>query len=291
MISFSAKFIEVTMGAIGLKKLLDKKRLKPDRENKHGKPPAKIANRYDVTFFNIDDMDCYSIKSAKNPKKHIVYFHGGAYTSQARSPHWYVIGKLLKNIECTVTFVNYPLTPEVTCDITVSTVLDIYKYLFKNSKEEIILMGDSAGGGLSLAVAQNIRDQKISPKPSKLVLLSPWLDVSMDYEISENTQKMDKMLSVEGLKIVGKKYAGKKGPKDPLCSPIFGSVAGLGEISVFTGTYDIIYSDSVRLKEKLEKQKTSFEYHEYKKMQHTWMVLPMPEGSDALKKAYAFIKR
>lgn len=205
--------------------------------------------------------------------------------------HWKIIKHILNEIDCTITFINYPLVPEYTCFDTINMVMDAYSYLCNSSNQEIILMGDSAGGGLALALAQNISANNINSKPSKIILLSPWLDVSMQNEISEDLAARDLILDENTLKIIGKRYAGELNSANHLCSPLYGNLTDIGEIALFTGTSDILNGQAKILKDKVHENNGSLVYYEYENMQHVWVGYPIPEAKDALNKVCAYIKK
>ena len=262
--------------------------VKPDRRTRFSKPPRLLKKYYSITHQYISGCNCYTLNSAKTPQHHIFYFHGGAYVSKARLPHWYAIDYFLKHVACQVTFVDYPLAPTFNCEDTLSATLEIYQTISRDLP--ITLMGDSAGGGLCLALAQQVQANQIKPSPKNLVLLSPWLDISMSEEYTREMRKKDKMLTVSGLKRNGLAYAGNKDVFDPLCSPLFGNLNDLSRILIFTGSHDLIALDSRRLHARLIQENIKHSFFEYPEMQHVFMLAPIPEGIDALKKACAFIQ-
>jgi len=209
---------------------------------------------------------------------------------QASKMHWRIVESILNEIQCAVTFINYPLTPENTCGDTINMAADTYAYLCCENCQKMILMGDSAGGGLALALAQHIKAKDSMRKPSKIVLLSPWLDVSMDNDISVEQVSKELILDEETLKTIGKTYAGDLDTKNPLCSPLYGEMADIGEIALFTGTSEVLNMQAEILKEKATRNNNSPAYYEYEDMQHVWICFPIPEAKDAMEKICAFIK-
>ncbi len=189
-----------------------------------------------------------------------------------------------------VTFIHYPLVPESTCADTIERVTDAYIALCPEGPQEIILMGDSAGGGLALSLAQRIKARTIRPAPSKIVLFSPWLDVSMQTDIPAERAMQDVILDAAVLKICGERYAGTLDTTDPRCSPLFGDLADIGSVALFTGTNDLLNGQAQALKDKVLGCNGSISFHEYEGMQHVWMCFPIPEARDALQKACEFIK-
>ena len=132
-------------------------------------------------------------------------------------------------------------------------------------------MGDSAGGGLALALYEKISTDFIDI-PSKTILISPWLDVRMQNENINEVSKNDDILSKEKLILAGRAYAGKDGMDKYLVNPIMGDLSKLNNISIFTGTYDILNPDALLLKEKADKVGGDVKLKVYDKAKHIWLI-------------------
>lgn len=291
MISKRARIFEKGLSSFGMRRIIANIMLNPKRNQKCDEPPKRFYKKYTVEHCVIDNNKCITIKHAVNPQKHIFYFHGGAYTIQAKKTHWHIVDRLLQKTQCTITFVNYPLAPEFTCPDTINMISKAYAYFCEAGDQETILMGDSAGGGLALALALLIKQNYDLPQPSKLVLLSPWLDVSMQISTSAELEKSDLLLDKEVLKAVGKKYAGELSTKDPLCSPLYGNLMDIGAVAMFTGTNDILHVQAKRLRDILADKNQKIAYYEYEAMQHVWIAFPIPEAEEALNQVAAFINQ
>jgi acetyl esterase/lipase len=289
MISKEAKNIEYVLRKLKLRDRISKMILAPKRNTRYKLPPKRMMKRYDVEHITIDGWDCFSLQSGPNPTKNIIYFHGGAYAMEAQKVQWDIVNNILSEADCMVTFVDYPLAPEYTCVDTINMVKNTYRHFCKETKQEIILMGDSAGGGLALALAQIIKMESGIMNPSKIILLSPWLDISMTDNISVDQENNDVMMDRQTLRVAGEKYIGELSPKNPLCSPIYGNVLDMGSIVIFTGTSEILNPQAKILKEKIENSNGKIVYHEYKGMQHMWLAYPIPEARDAMKKVCRLI--
>jgi acetyl esterase/lipase len=128
---------------------------------------------------------------------------------------------------------DYPLAPAVTAKASFAMVEQVYKDLLtKVSAEKVIFMGASAGAGFALALAQKLKKEGLL-QSEQVILLSPWLDTTMNNLDAVEAEKEDPWLSIEGLRGAGKLWAGELDGKDPLLSPIYRSVAGL----VWCGRY------------------------------------------------------
>ena len=140
---------------------------------------------------------------------------------------------------------DYPLAPASTVERTLPWTLARYSDLAAEGRP-VVVMGDSAGGGLALSTAVAAREAGL-PQPRRLVLLSPWLDVGMTAPDGALLDAGDVMLSRSGLVRAGIQYAGTAGPSDRRASPLFADLAGLPPTLVLAGTADQLVADSRRL--------------------------------------------
>ena len=202
----------------------------------------------------------------------ILYLHGGSYVAEATEKHWQFLENIVTDTGATVILPDYPLTPKYTYHDVFDMIVPFYKELLqKISSDSLVLMGDSAGGGMGLALLEEIKKQEI-PMPSQTILISPWLDVTLENPQIDEVQKLDKQLSKEALKLAGITYAGEDGMNSYLVNPILGDLTGLENICVFIGTYDILNPDVHLLKEKAEKVGTIINVYEYKEASHIWVI-------------------
>jgi len=183
------------------------------------------------------------------------------------------------------------LAPEFNYKNTIEMVQKTYNQLTTTySEDRFMLMGDSSGGGLALAFAQKLVIENASILPVKNILFSPWLDISMQNPMIKLSEKSDKILPLNGLIDAGKKYAGGDDLNYYLLSPINGELNGVGDTIVFFGTEELFYADCKKLEEKAKKSNANFKFFEYNKMQHDWVIIPIPEAEQAIKTAIEFIK-
>lgn len=211
-------------------------------------------------------------RNIKSNEKYILYFHGGSYVAEATQNHFKFLEKIAKDTKYTIIMPDYPLTPKYTYDDVFDMVVPLYKEIMsKIDNNELILMGDSAGGGLALALYEKISTDFIDI-PSKTILISPWLDVRMQNENINEVSKNDDILSKEKLILAGRAYAGKDGMDKYLVNPIMGDLSKLNNISIFTGTYDILNPDAMLLKEKADKVGGDVKLKVYDKAKHIWLI-------------------
>ena len=159
---------------------------------------------------------------------------------------------LSKRFNLTVLHVEYRLSPEHELPAAVDDTIAIYHALLKRnfSSSQLLLMGDSAGGGLSLLVTQALIKQQL-PLPRGLVLLSPWTDISSSGEShvrNVNTEVVLTMYERDWIiqRLLGSNH-GQIPPDDPRYSPLFGSSAGFPPMFINVGTAEILEDDSRRV--------------------------------------------
>ena len=215
----------------------------------------------------------------------VIYLHGGIYVNEIRLPHIIFCDKLAKKVNACVFAPIYPLAPNHSYEETYDIVEKLYDY-FLTLKKPVIIIGDSAGGGLSAAFSEHLA-VKNKPQPENLILISPWVDVSMsgDYDV-----EFDPMLGVDGLRKMGETWAGNLDPKNYKVSPLFGQVSKLPKTTLFVGTHEIFYPDVVKFHDKLKNNGVDAELIVGEEMTHVYPVYPLvPESKEAFRKIVEII--
>ncbi|WBW95708.1 alpha/beta hydrolase [Oceanirhabdus sp. W0125-5] len=239
----------------------------------------------------VNDVVCYMITPDDMKIESIVYYlHGGGYVFHQTINHIKFCTKMARESGIRVMIIDYSVAPENPYPAALDESIKVYKYLseeYENTK--IILMGDSAGGGLALATSIKIKEMKLM-MPSKIILLSPFLDVSGENSKMVDIEPDDPLLSIEFVKKCGRQYAGDYDLNDPYISPIHGDFKGLPELSVYIGTHDILYPDCCIFEELAKKQGVKMNFIEYDKMIHVWMFYDIPEGKQAQKEIFEELK-
>lgn len=284
--SFESNLIQFLMGLFGMKRAMEKKILNNSYRKDPASIPKSIDKNFDVKVEVFDSRKVWTISPKSQRSNSIILFlHGGAYYANITKMHWALIEQLLVTTNTTVVVPDYPLAPEFNCMRNYQFLDEVYAKLVSTyPSKKIIFMGDSAGGGLALGFAQKKNTEDIK-KPEQIILFSPWLDVTMSNPDITKYDKADKILSVNGLKIAGKSYAGDFDLTDYRVSPIYGNFTSQGKISIFIGTNEVFIADARKLKALLEEQQVNFNYFEYPSMFHDWVVVTMlKETKDVLNK-------
>jgi acetyl esterase/lipase len=245
-------------------------------------PPGSLARSVDITRMIIAGWPIYVVAPrGTEPTKRGLYLHGGSYVYEIAPQHWTLIADLVASTGIAMTVPVFPLAPAETANTIVPKVADLAQTLVTEvGAENVSLLGDSAGGGMALAVAMLLRDRGLPPLHAT-ILISPWLDISgTDPELAVLDPR-DPWLAVPGAVAAGGLYRGDLAVTDPLVSPINGSLDRLGPVTMFSGTRDILNADAHRLAEKSAGTGIALDFHEAPEMIHVYPLLPIPEAEAA----------
>lgn len=216
-----------------------------------------------------------------SPKQTVFYFHGGAYVNQPNNQQYTMAARTAKETGAEVVLMVYPKAPVYTCSESYDACVKYYlEYIEKNSCGKIVFMGDSAGGGMALGMAELLKE-KGETGPEELILISPWADLASDNPDMENYLDKDPMLGIAGMRHIADVWAGNLDIKDPLVSPMYGDLLGLCDVMLFTGDWEILYPDSMILYEKLIDVGVNCRLTVGENMIHCYPIIPAPEAKDA----------
>lgn len=291
-LSFKTKFMKTALKLSGMKKQLEKRMVANGLAKIPANPPRSLMKRFTIREIERDGRKVWTISPiAGKTDIVILYLHGGAYMGSISDQHWGLIERLLCRVNAIIVVPDYPLAPESTCKETFGFVDKGYQEIVDTYPgKRIILMGDSAGGGLALGFAQQLRNES-REQPADIILFSPWLDITMNNPDERLLDKHDDVLSIRGLKYAAQKYAGNSDLKDFRVSPVYGDFKGMGKISIFTGTSDILNADARRCRQLLRAQDISCNYFEYPGMFHGWMMVEsLKESRDVVNKVVELVK-
>jgi acetyl esterase/lipase len=272
------------------------------QEQRHPKrftPPRHLSRTVDVTLDTSSGWPVYTVSpKGRSAPRRAIYLHGGTYVFQISYQHWMLVADLAVSTNTAFTVPIYPLAPKATADTIVVMAADLVEALIAEvGADRTSILGDSAGGGMALAVAMVLRDRGFSTAngtaphgtephgtaPHATVLISPWLDISgTDPELARIAPR-DPWLAVEGCHAAGAVYRGPVAEDDPIVSPINGSLEGLGAITMLSGTRDILNADAKRLMRLAAESNAAgvavnIHYVEAPEMLHVYPLLPIPEA-------------
>lgn len=245
-------------------------------------PPRSLGRVAEISRTFVGAWPVYDVSPREaEPTAQVLYVHGGGYVNELVRPHWAMIRTLVTRARARVVVPAYILAPRGTADRTVPVAADLLSGLIAaGGAGGTVLIGDSAGAGLALAAAQRLRD-RTGAQPSRIVLISPWLDLTMSHPDQAAIEAGDPMLARPGLREAGRLYAGTLDADDPRVSPLRGTFEGLAPLTVFTGTRDLLTTDSRELVRRARADGTDVEFHEEAGLPHGYPLMPVPEGRAA----------
>ncbi len=245
-------------------------------------PPDRTKDVCKVEQQTSDGRNVFLLRHKTSASgRHVLYLHGGAYVQNFVRQHWKFLSTLVASTHCTIVAPDYPLAPKHTFRDAFNMVVPLYRDMIARvGPNNTIVMGDSAGGGLALALCQSQRNDNF-PQPDKIILLSPWLDLTLSNPEIHSIDQRDPFLGIAGLRSAARVYAGGYDLHDYRLSPIHGPLDNLGSISIFVGSNDILMADARRLYLLARQKGISIDYREYADMVHVWMLLDFPESREA----------
>lgn len=253
-------------------------------------PPRSVLARCTAWSWMIGEHAVHVLVPHRTrPCRSIVYLHGGSYLFTFTRLHWNFLARLATESRSIIIAPDYPLAPKYSWAHAYRMLRNMWERIESEiPAASLTLMGDSAGGGLALGFCQMLRDEGRA-LPASLVMLSPWLDVTMDNPAIEIIEDKDPFLSVEGLRKAGLAWAHGANPRKPAISPLYGDMTNLPPMSLFIGTKDILLADCRRLRELCAVTGARLDYYEYENMVHVWVLMPVDESEHAFRQILGII--
>ena len=259
--------------------------LKTQRDFNVPDPPRGIAKRCeplsgDVRAFWID-------KANSGTRGVLVYLHGGAYYFGPVKEHWDYFARICKMTQMAGIMVDYGIAPQSPFPVGLDEVIELISRL--DLPENWFILGDSSGAGMAVSTVFKLREIN-ARGPKKLVLMSPWVDLTMQNPDIELSKREDVMMTVERLSSAARDYVGDADPADPLISPMFGDLAGLPPMLIQMGTADLLLADCRKFYQKCLDAGVDVRYEEYPDCFHDFMMLSvLPEARRALRSQTEFL--
>ena len=260
---------------------------------KSAKLMGGISKTVRIEKIEIDGLHTeWIIPANANPKKVILYLHGGGYVTGSVDSYRMMCSLLATYTGIKTLTPNYRLAPEHPFPAALDDALKTYRWLLKqgHSPTDIIICGDSAGGGLSLATVIALRDNNES-LPAATVCLSPWTDLTLKNKTHVTKAKVESMLRADILSEWASAYAGELNLNNPLISPIHADLHGLPPLFIQVGCDEVLLDDSILLAEKAKAAGVDVTLKIHDDMWHVWMVLGelIPESKKAFEEIALFI--
>jgi acetyl esterase/lipase len=253
------------------------------------KPPAGVS----VARLDADGVPAaWIVPRGLETKRTVLYLHGGGYNAGSIASHLPLTSSIAVAAKARVLAIDYRLAPEHLFPAAVEDAQRAYQWLLKESAQanQIVLAGDSAGGGLTLSLLLSLREKGL-PLPAAAVCLSPWTDLTCSGESWATNAKVDFMLKRVTTVKAAKLYLGDADPRTPLASPLFADPDGLPPLLIQVGSEEVLLSDSTQFADKARLAGVDVTLENWKGMQHVWQysVSMLPEGRQAVTRIGEFI--
>ncbi|TFD85754.1 alpha/beta hydrolase [Cryobacterium lactosi] len=209
----------------------------------------------------------------------VVYVHGGGWVNQIAGQHWHLAAQIAAEANTTVTVPIYPLVPFGTAAAVAAGVVDLVRGNLERYGSTC-LAGDSAGGQIALSAALALRDDH-DITVRRTVLISPALDLSWANPLIPTVQPSDPWLATPGGEVLADLWKGANNILDPVVSPLMGDLAGLGPLTLFSGSRDVLNPDAHLLVDKAAAAGVELDFHEAIGQVHVYPLLPTTIGSEA----------
>lgn len=259
------------------------------------RPPRKLRRPLKIRRRRVAGMPVYEVRPAGRPRRwpgsmRLVYLHGGAYLFEITHHHWQMIADMAHRLDACVTVPIYPLAPEQTVDRTFRQMLRLYRRLLRETPpQHLVLMGDSAGGHMAVVMSMMAAEEGL-PVPSRQVLISPGLDMSLTNPQLRELERVDPWLGIDGGLEALRLCAPDIDRTHWQISPIYGNLAALPPTMILTGTHDLLSADNVRFAQKAAERGIDVELMVEEGMMHVWPLIDMPEAYVARDRIAAFLR-
>ena len=224
----------------------------------------------------------------------VLYLHGGSYTSGSCNSHRSLVANIAVASKARALTLDYRLAPEHPHPAAVEDAVAAYKWLINGPVDpnHLAIAGDSAGGGLAIALLVSLRDGNI-PLPAACVCLSPWTDLAFTGETWKSKLAADLIIYPYKEHAFAGMYLNGLDPRTPLVSPLYADLKGLPPLLVQVGSDEVLLADATRLVGRAKQAGVNATLDEWEKMQHVWQFASsfIPEGRHAVEKIGEFIDK
>jgi len=224
----------------------------------------------------------------------ICYLHGGGYVMGSINTHREMVSRLSRAASARVLILDYRLAPENPFPAAVDDSTAAYRWLLSVGVDpaRLVIAGESAGGGLTVATLVALRDAGES-LPRAGICLSPWVDLECLGESMVTKAEIDPVLTRDSTLMLAKAYLGDTDPRTPLASPLYADLTGLPPLLIQVGTAEVLFDDATRLADRARAAGVDVILEPWDDMIHMWHSLAaiLPEGEQAIDRIGEFIRQ
>jgi len=231
---------------------------------------------------------------ASRPDRHVLYLHGGGYVSGSPALYRNFTWRIATAARARVLAIDYRLAPEHPFPAALEDAFAACLWLFTGEADPrgTAVVGDSAGGGLALALLLKLRDGG-HERPAAAVALSPWTDLALTGASFTRHAKAESMLTVADTRLFAASYLAGADPRDPYASPLYGNPAGLPPTLIHAGNDEILRDDAVRMADKMRIARCHVEIELWPRVPHVFHLFApiLPEANAAIARIGVFADR
>jgi epsilon-lactone hydrolase len=228
---------------------------------------------------------------ASRPDRDVLFLHGGGYVTGSAALYRHFTWRIATAARARVLAIDYRLAPEHPFPAALEDALVAYRFLVagRTDPRRTAVVGDSAGGGLALALLLRLRDDGLE-LPAAAIALSPWTDLALTGASFSSNEKSDPMLSAADARLFADCYLAGADPRNPYASPLYGNPAGLPPTLIHVGSDEILHDDAVRMAQILRAAGCHAEIEVWPRMPHVWHLFApaLPEAMQAIANIGAF---
>jgi monoterpene epsilon-lactone hydrolase len=251
-------------------------------------PPDRLRRAHAVVVGLRGDLTTYAVSPRRGPiAREVVFLHGGGYVGEIFPEHWRFVADLADRAAARVHVLVYPLAPAHTAADAIPRVLEAWRAL-SAERPALTLVGDSAGGGLALALTRLALDAGL-PAPRRLALLSPWVELDLEAPDALALAPDDPMIDVRWLRLAARAWAGSWPLDDPRVSPLHAEPGGLPPTLFVLGEHDVLTPDAERLAACLRDAGVTVDVHVEPGLFHVYPLAPVPEAEPARRRIAAWL--
>ena len=280
---------EIYLRATGGKKLLKDMVLldntileRADTNDRRYTIPTSVTLKVSTAEEMLDGYQIFFLNRRPINDRAVIFLHGGCFLNQPTADHWKLADTIAQRTRAEVIMPLYPLTPVHGALEALDFLEKVYRRAIeKYGAANVTIMGDSCGGGIAASFCEMLPERGLE-QPAHLILISPWVDVTLRNPDILAYEFADPMLGVQGLQKLGLTWAKDLDPNDWRVSPVNGEVRNLRNVIVFVGTREIFYPDARLFYDRVNATAVHAEIYTGRGLNHVYPLFPIPEAKWAI---------
>ena len=228
-----------------------------------------------------------------NADRAVLFLHGGAYVLGSALAYREMTSRIARAAAARTLVLDYRLAPEHPFPAALEDAVAAYNFILAQGikRSNIAIVGDSAGGGLSLATLLSLRDTGV-PLPACAVCISPWIDLECTGGTMETKAAVDPLCTRESLLAEAALYLAGGNPRNPLASPLYADLKSLPPLLIQVGTEEALLDDAIRLDAHAKDARVTVTLEVFEDMPHVWHVFAsyLPEAQQAIDQIGQYVR-